>query len=226
MLRNLSGLFSWAHGTGRLAENPAAALPTPGRLRPQQKPDALPSVDAVGYAHVMWPELLEGFAAALLAREATTYTSAVYTGNARRLAREIGKTPALVTTEELIVYLNRPEWAIATRRSQRKSMSVSFSWAHAAGHLSANVAAGLPTVRTLAGLPDEAEFTLRDEACRAIEASPVHPARAWALTSGGKCRRLARFLGVCCSSGRVPDAPLRSAATHKARSRAARGVLG
>lgn len=71
----------------------------------------------------------------------------------RRVAREVGKTPATVTFDELAGWLAAQAWAPNTRRGYRGSLRAFYSWAMATGRVRESPAHLLPPVRVPRGKP-------------------------------------------------------------------------
>lgn len=195
-IRHAVALASHGYQSGSLASvtNPprsstAVEAPTPGDSddAPGGWLSAVPDRAEPIEFTTDWPQLITGLTAELRARNATPAFIAGRIGHVRRFSREISKTPARVTAEDLIHFLGRPEWGYRARKATRASMVDLFTWAHDSGLIPSNPAAAIPGAghigpRTEA--EDEPLAPITRELQRQIDSAPEHPARTWARRVG------------------------------------------
>lgn len=103
-----------------------------------------------------WASLLPLYAEYLESAGRPRTTVNLRCGQIRRLASTLDVNPLEVTTELLVRFMRNDRWADNTRATWRASLSGFFRWAHGMGHLPANPALMLATVRVPHGQPKPA----------------------------------------------------------------------
>ncbi|BBY10989.1 tyrosine-type recombinase/integrase [Mycobacterium marseillense] len=100
-----------------------------------------------------WAGLVEAYLVAEAGAGRSPATIATRRGHLAFMARGLRCVPARVTTAGILAWMGKQQWAIETRRSHRATAVSFFGWAHRAGHLATNPAAGLPVMRAAAPAP-------------------------------------------------------------------------
>jgi integrase/recombinase XerC len=100
-----------------------------------------------------WAGLVDDYLAAEAGAGRSLATIATRRGHLACMARRLRCGPSRVTTAGILVWCGRQSWSIETRRSHRNSAVSFFGWAHRAGNISTNPAAGLPVMRAAAPAP-------------------------------------------------------------------------
>lgn len=70
-----------------------------------------------------------------------------------RVGRELGGSPASVTSNELVAWLGDQDWSPNTRRAYRGALRAFYAWAVAAGYVERSPAAALPVVKVPRAVP-------------------------------------------------------------------------
>lgn len=82
------------------------------------------------------------------------------------MARELGGSPAEVTGEQLVAWLDRhTEWALETRRGRRTAARRFFRWAYKTGRIPVHIADDLPVVLEMGGPPGRRPITSGSKPC-------------------------------------------------------------
>jgi integrase/recombinase XerC len=117
----------------------------PAKRRPGPAPTPLPEA---------WAPLIDAYLTAEAGVGRSKATIATRRANLARLARGVRGVPARVTEDRIVAFMGRhPEWSIEYRRGIRNTARSFFAWAHRAGHLSEDPAAGLAAVRAAVPAP-------------------------------------------------------------------------
>lgn len=89
----------------------------------------------------------------MVAAGATLATVELRTYQVARAGRELGGTPALVTSGDLLEWLGGQDWKPNTRRAYRGALRAFYSWGLAAGLVERSPAAALPPVKVPRAVP-------------------------------------------------------------------------
>lgn len=101
----------------------------------------------------IWEKQTEAFIIHLRASGSPESTIGQRAYHLRRLAREVGGTPATLSLDRLVEWLAGHEWAPNTRRAYRGSLRAFYGWAMATGRVRMSPAHLLPPVRVPRGKP-------------------------------------------------------------------------
>ena len=149
----IRAFYRWAARSGRVEVAPVTS-PGPGPV-PRPTPTG-------------WVEALEAYARHCRAARQSRDTIGLRRLHLRQVA-EWHPDPWAVTTADLIRWLANPIHRPETVRSVRSSMVSFYGWAHRAGHVEVDPAAGLPRVRVPRGRPRPAPEDVIREALRLAE---------------------------------------------------------
>lgn len=94
-----------------------------------------------------WVALLDAYLAAEAGAGRSAATIATRRAHLANLARGLRVGPGRVDQERLLAWMGRQAWSVETRRGYRNSVVSFFGWAHRAGHIPSDPAAGLPIMR-------------------------------------------------------------------------------
>lgn len=110
-----------------------------------------------------WAALLDAYLAAEAGAGRSPATIDTRRTHLAHLARGLRGVPHRVTEERLLAWMGRQGWGVETRRGYRNTLRSFFAWAHRAGYVPANPAAGLPVMKAARPSPRPAP----DDAWRA-----------------------------------------------------------
>lgn len=99
-----------------------------------------------------WPAALQEYVTAMRAAGRAPGTVRLHRHYLSALAAA-HRSPWTVRTRDLLAFLSSTSWAPETRKSARAVVSGFYRWAHGAGYLEEDPAAGLPSVKVPAGVP-------------------------------------------------------------------------
>lgn len=94
-----------------------------------------------------WEALVDAYCAAEAGAGRSAATIATRRAHLAHLARGLRVGPGNVDTERLLAWLGRQAWGLETRRGYRSTLRSFFAWAHRAGRITVDPAAGLPVMR-------------------------------------------------------------------------------
>lgn len=100
-----------------------------------------------------WPGAIEGYVTAMKAAGRSPGTVRLHRHYLSRLTEVHRGGPWSVRTSTLLEVLSADHWAPETRKSARAAFRSFYRWAHGAGHVEADPAEGLPSVRVPPGRP-------------------------------------------------------------------------
>lgn len=100
-----------------------------------------------------WGRAVEDWTAYMRASACTPATIELRVYQVRRVGRDLGGSPAAVTSGDLVGWLGGQEWSPNTRRAYRGALRAFYSWAVAAGHVEHSPAAALPVVKVPRAVP-------------------------------------------------------------------------
>ena len=103
--------------------------------------------------NLTWDQAIDAWAAFMAASACTRGTIELRVYQVSRAARDLGGTPALATTSQLVEWLAGQEWSPNTRRAYRGALRAFFSWAVSAGVVVTSPAAALPVVKVPRAVP-------------------------------------------------------------------------
>jgi integrase len=103
-----------------------------------------------------WQELIPPFSAYLTAGKKSPRTVELRLYQLRRLRQATGLEPSSITSQHLIDMLANPNWMPNTAATARASYASFFRWACGLGHLPADPALMLPSVKVVPGEPKAA----------------------------------------------------------------------
>lgn len=142
----LRDFYAWAESAGRVASNPAIYLST---ISSTTDPRPIGSRGPVAQ-HVpdAWAGPVRLFGRHLLARGHSRSTVQLRDAHLRRVARDLAPLgPWVITFDDLMDWLSGLDANGSTRRSMRSSVTTFYAWAVEAGHIDADPARRLPTIR-------------------------------------------------------------------------------
>lgn len=120
-----------------------------------------------------WQELIPPFSAYLTAGKKSPRTVELRLYQLRRLQRATKLEPAEITSQHLIDMLANPNWMPNTAATARASYASFFRWAYGLGHLEADPALVLPSVKVVPGEPKAASD---DAVAEALAQAPARTA--------------------------------------------------
>jgi integrase/recombinase XerC len=100
-----------------------------------------------------WGLALEGWAAYMRASACTPATVNLRVYQVARVGRELGGSPASVTSADLVAWLGGQDWSPNTRRAYRGALRAFYWWAVETGVVDRSPAAGLPQVKVPRAVP-------------------------------------------------------------------------
>jgi integrase/recombinase XerC len=102
---------------------------------------------------VPWGHAVQDWAAYMKASACTPATIELRVYQVSRVGRELGGTPAAVTSPDLVRWLAAQDWSPNTRRAYRGALRAFYAWAVAAGVVERSPAAALPVVKVPRAVP-------------------------------------------------------------------------
>jgi integrase len=112
----------------------------------------------------VWSEWIEAWSTALRAADRSRATIDSRRQVLAQLSREVAGDPGDLTPAQLLEWMGlevwdedlqrlRPRWSRERRRAVRSSLAGFYRWAHGAGRVADDPAAGLPVIRSSRGMP-------------------------------------------------------------------------